>query len=134
MRYGVDEPLPDWRAVNEGKLESALNAPKPVFGVETYPTLEAKAAVLLYAISKAHALPNGNKRTAMTTTFLFLAANGQWWSSESEDVRAHVAWLAASDSRARDEALAYMTKYFGRKLTPYDPGGHDWPQPLARGS
>lgn len=127
MRYG-DEPLPEWRDVNTGRLESALIAPRPVFGVEKYPTLEAKAAVLLYAITKAHALPNGNKRTAMTTTFFFLAANGYWWSAESEDVRAHVAWLAASDARARDEAVAYMTKYFEGKLIPFDPEGHEWPR------
>jgi len=116
VRYGADEPLPDWSQVKEGKLSSALNAPQPVFGFDKYPTVEAKAAVLLYSVAKAHALPNGNKRTAMVTTFFFLAANDKWWSAESEDVRAHVAWLAASEARARDEALAYMTKYLGARL------------------
>lgn len=116
VRYGADEPLPDWKDVNEGKLSSALNAPRPVFGEEKYPTVEAKAAALLYAVAKAHALPNGNKRTAMVTTFLFLAANRKWWQAESEDVRAHVAWIAASEARARDEALAYMTKYLEARL------------------
>jgi death-on-curing family protein len=120
VRYGADEPLPEWRHVNEGRLASALIAPQPVFDVDAYPTLGEKAAVLLYAIAKAHALSNGNKRTAMTATFVFLAMNGQWWSAESEDVRAHVAWVAASDARARSETLAYMRKYFEAKLVPFD--------------
>jgi death-on-curing family protein len=116
VRYGADEPLPDWSQVDEGKLSSALNAPQPVFGEDKYPTVEAKAAVLLYSVAKAHSLPNGNKRTAIVTMFLFLAANDKWWVAESEDVRAHVAWIAASEARARDEALAYMTKYLATRL------------------
>ena len=52
------------------KLLSALGTPRPVFGHDEYPTLAKKAAVLLYSVAKAHALPNGNERLAMTTTFL----------------------------------------------------------------
>ena len=111
--YGKDEPIPDWSTVDEGKLDSALHAPRYAFdGRDAYPSLEEKSAVLLYGIAKAHALSNGNKRMAMVSTFLFLGLNAHWWAAESEEVRAHVTWLAASEARARDEVIAYMTKYF----------------------
>jgi death on curing protein len=108
--------MPEWASVDEGKLSSAIATPKPVFGEETYPTLADKAAVLLYSIAKAHALPNGNKRLALTSTFLFLAANAMWWDAQGEEVRAHVTWIAASESRLRSEVLSYMSKYFGLRL------------------
>jgi death on curing protein len=108
--------LPTWDTIDEGKLLSALATPRPVFGHDKYPTLAEKAAVLLYSIAKAHALPNGNKRLAMTTTFLFLARNGHWWEAADEEIRAHVTWLAASEPRLRDEALAYMSRYFEMRL------------------
>jgi death-on-curing family protein len=122
--YGRDEPLPDLSTVNENKLDSALHAPRHTFldkagvVVEVYPTLEVKAAVLLYAIAKAHAFPNGNKRMAMVSTFLFVGLNGAWWSAGSEEVRAHVTWIAASEPRARDEAIAYLVTYMGARLVP----------------
>ena len=118
--YGRDEPMPEWASVDEGKLTSALATPRPVFGHEEYPTIADKAAVLLYGIVKAHALPNGNKRLAMTSTFLFLAMNGLWWGAEGEEIRAHVTWIAASEPRLRKHVLAYMANYFGLRLRPTD--------------
>lgn len=116
-KYGREEPVPAWSTVDEGKLDSALHAPRHSFaGVDMYSTLEDKAAVLLYSIAKAHALPNGNKRMAMVSTFLFVALNGHWWAAEGEEVRAHVTWLASSDARSRSEALAYMSRYFATRL------------------
>lgn len=108
--------MPEWASVDEGKLSSALATPRPVFGHEEYPGLADKAAVLLYSIAKAHSLPNGNKRLALTSTFLFLAMNEMWWGAEGEEVRAHVTWLAASESRLRKLALAYMAEYFRLRL------------------
>ena len=43
--------------------ESALAAPRTGFGgVEAYPDLETKAAVLCWHLVKNHPLPDGNKR------------------------------------------------------------------------
>jgi hypothetical protein len=56
----------------------------------------------------------------MTTTFLFLAMNGQWWQAEGETIRAHITWLAASEARLRDEAVDYMSKYFDLHLLPLE--------------
>ena len=38
-----------------------------------------KAAVLLVRLTKNHALPDGNKRTALATTIAFCVVNGFDW-------------------------------------------------------
>lgn len=60
-----------------GLFESAVHAPFMSFaGVEPYPDIVSKAAVLASRIVKNHALPNGNKRAAWASMRLFLALNG----------------------------------------------------------
>jgi len=60
-----------------GLADSALNAPAASFGgVEFYPTIPLKAAVLIEHLVKAHALPDGNKRTAWLSGVRFMAVNG----------------------------------------------------------
>ena len=48
----------------------------PVFGEEVHPTLEEKAAALLLAVNRNHALADGNKRLAWFVTVAFLELNG----------------------------------------------------------
>lgn len=58
-------------------ISSALFAPQTSFGgEEKYPTVEAKAAALLYALAKSQACPDGNKRIALILVLEFLALNG----------------------------------------------------------
>ena len=57
--------------------ESALHAPQAGWGeVEFYPDFPMKAAVLLVRLAKNHALPDGNKRTALTCMVRFCLRNG----------------------------------------------------------
>jgi death-on-curing protein len=56
-------------------LLSALAAPLPVFGEDVHPTLDEKAAVLLLAVMRNHALADGNKRLAWIVTVAFLELN-----------------------------------------------------------
>lgn len=112
------EPMPAWETVDLAKLEGALDAPRQVpFGFDPYPTLEAKAAVLLYGMTKNHAWSNGNKRMALITTVLFLALNGREWAAESDEVFAHIVWVAASPAALRKQVLVYLTAYFERRTT-----------------
>jgi death-on-curing protein len=65
------------RLPNLGLAESALAAPfAGVGGQDAYPTLEAKAAVLLERFVRNHPLPDGNKRAALLLTLRFLEVNG----------------------------------------------------------
>ncbi|HEU4398457.1 MAG TPA: type II toxin-antitoxin system death-on-curing family toxin [Actinomycetota bacterium] len=58
--------------------ESALHAPAATFaGVEFYPDLMTKAAVLVVRLAKNHPLPDGNKRAAYLAMIEFLARNGR---------------------------------------------------------
>ena len=45
-------------------------------GVDVYPSLEEKAANLLYFITKNHSFSDGNKRIAATIFLYFLDKNG----------------------------------------------------------
>ena len=69
-----------------GRAESALNAPAAGFGgVEFYPDVIDKAAVLCVRLARNHPLPDGNKRAAYLALVEFLARNGVEWVPPSVD-------------------------------------------------
>ena len=52
-----------------GLLEAAVARPQAaVFGKDAYPDLDSKARALLHSVARNHALIDGNKRLALTTT------------------------------------------------------------------
>ena len=60
-----------------GLLESAVFRPQASFdGEDLYVTLFEKAAALLHSLLKNHPFVDGNKRTALSSTGLFLIING----------------------------------------------------------
>lgn len=62
---------------DHGLLESALARPQTtLFGSETYPQIQDKAAALLHSVARNHALVDGNKRLALAATLAFLGMNG----------------------------------------------------------
>lgn len=65
--------------VNENLLYSAVENPRRGIGNEEfYKTLTEKAGILLYTLIMNHAFFDGNKRTAMLSTELFLMLNGYY--------------------------------------------------------
>jgi death on curing protein len=86
-----------------GLLESAIARPLAAFNdKELYPTIFHKAAALAESLVKNHPFIDGNKRTAITATALFLQINGYT--------------LKASQRELVDFTLALATKksYFDR--------------------
>lgn len=66
--------------------ESALHAPAAEFGgVEFYPDLAVKAAVLCTRLVKNHPLPDGNKRVAFVCMIDFCLRNGLDWTPPPDD-------------------------------------------------
>lgn len=62
---------------DEGLLFSALARPSAsMFGVDAYPTFPLKAAALISSLAQNHALFDGNKRTSLYLTFIFIRLNG----------------------------------------------------------
>lgn len=61
----------------DNSFESSVNQIYQTFGGEDcYPTLEEKAAMLLYLITKNHSFSDGNKRIAASCFLYFLEKNG----------------------------------------------------------
>ena len=70
-----------------GLLDSALARPRATFGGEDlYPSLWHKAAALMHSLIKNHPFVDGNKRTALTATGLFLEVNGYTLTASNEQV------------------------------------------------
>ncbi len=68
-----------------GLLESAVQRPQQTFGAkDLYPTVWLKAAALYHSLTLNHAFVDGNKRTAITATALFLRWNGWQLTADSE--------------------------------------------------
>ena len=66
--------------------ESALHAPAAAFGgIEFYPDLAIKAAVLCTRLVKNHPLPDGNKRVGFVCMIEFCLRNGLTWTPPPGD-------------------------------------------------
>ena len=60
--------------------ESALVAPfAGLDDQDAYPSLTAKAAILIERLARNHPLPDGNKRVALALAIVFLEKNGRRW-------------------------------------------------------
>jgi death-on-curing protein len=60
-----------------GLLDSAAHRPQAsAFGHDAYPTIHEKAAALLDAVVRHHALVDGNKRLGWAATVVFYDLNG----------------------------------------------------------
>ncbi len=99
------------RLPNIGLADSALAAPQASFGgVEAYPTLLERAAVLLEHLAGNHPLPDGNKRTAFFLMGMFLEANGLSLQGPDPDVDVPLVERVASGEADRHEISAWLTK------------------------
>ncbi|WP_200943406.1 type II toxin-antitoxin system death-on-curing family toxin [Microbacterium sp. Leaf436] len=85
-------------------------------GHDLYPTVEEKAANLLYLVVKDHPLVDGNKRTAAALFVTFLARNGILNKAggtrrTSNNALAATALLVAmSDPKEKDVMIALVTR------------------------
>jgi len=69
----TDDPISPNGVKSQALLESAAGRPKTGFGEAVkYPTVESAAAALLHSIVQNHPFHNGNKRTALVSTMVFL--------------------------------------------------------------
>ncbi len=71
----------------DGGFDSAVNQIRQGFGnQDAYPSLEEKAAMLLYLVVKNHAFVDGNKRIAAACFLLFLDRNGLLYNSPGKPI------------------------------------------------
>lgn len=90
---------------DEGLLASALHRPRNLHGYgDPRPDLAALAAAYGYGIARNHPFVDGNKRTALVLTRLFLALNGVAFSASATSKYETMMRLAAGE--VREEAFA----------------------------
>lgn len=91
--------------------ESALAAPFAGYDeTEAYPSLLDKAAVLIDRIARNHPLPDGNKRTALAITILFLERNGRPWGEPDPDRDVDMVERIAAGAIELDEIRAWISE------------------------
>ena len=101
----------------KGKLDGTIGAIYQGFGgQDIYPTVEDKAANLLYLVVKDHALADGNKRGAAALFVTFLDRNGVLRDTEGKPrisnnaLAAITLMVAMSDPAEKDLMVALITK------------------------
>lgn len=89
--------------------DSALAAPRAGFGdQDAYPTLVEKAAVLVEHLARNHPLPDGNKRAAFLSVWLFLEVNGRPFSGEDATVDVPMVEKIAAGEAAPNEIIRWL--------------------------
>lgn len=101
----------------KGKLDGTIGAIYQGFsGQDIYPTVEDKAANLLYLVVKDHALADGNKRSAAALFVTFLDRNGILLDKEGETrisnnaLAAITLMVAMSDPSEKELMVALITR------------------------
>ena len=111
-KYGGKEGI-----LNADSLLSAAVRPKNgMYGVEAYPTLRDKAVAYLYGLTQNHPFFDGNKRTAVGTMLVFLAANSVSVEFDPETLH-DVVVEAARGSQSTEELSIWA-------VIPEEGGGH----------
>jgi len=97
-----------------GLLESALMRPRNLWLYsETPPTWHAMAAAYAFGVSSNHPFVDGNKRTALLVSFIFLETNGVEVIATQED--AYLTFMALAAGQMTESELA---AWFQRNTTP----------------
>lgn len=91
--------------------DSALATPRAGFGdQDAYPTLIEKAAVLVEHLARNHPLPDGNKRAAFLSVWLFMESNGQPFSGEDPDTDVPMVERIAAGEAAPNEIINWLER------------------------
>ena len=89
---------------DETLLDSALAKPKNVFAYGDEPDLFRLAASYAYGIARNHAFVDGNKRTALVISVLFLNRNG--WDITLAKAEEYDMFLGVAEGSVSEEELA----------------------------
>jgi death-on-curing protein len=93
---------------DRGLLESAVARPQAsAFGVDAYPDLASKAAALLHSLVLNHAFTDGNKRTAVLATLVFVDLNGYVIRWDQDKALDFLLRLAAHETEL-DDVIAFL--------------------------
>ena len=107
----------------DGGFDSAVNQIRQGFGEqEAYPSIEEKAAMLLYLVVKNHAFVDGNKRIAAACFLLFLDRNGLLFKDSGQLIISNEAlasltiFVAASKAEEMETVKRLLISVLNRNL------------------
>ena len=89
---------------DETLLDSALAKPQNVFAYEEGVNLFRLAASYAFGIARNHAFVDGNKRTALAVSAVFLVRNG--WDIEASKEELYLTFLHLADGSLGEQELA----------------------------
>lgn len=93
------EPIPSFERANQKCIDALVEAPRQKFyGVDAYPTIEEKAAIIFYTINKQQMFVNGNKRMSTLCLLVFLEINGRSLEVMPDALTDKALWLANTAS------------------------------------
>ena len=88
--------------LNFGNLKAAVSRPFAAFGdQELFPSLTAKVAAQIHAISSYHPFVDGNKRTALVAADVCLRLNG-YRLADSDDLESFFWSIARGEQEVED--------------------------------
>lgn len=88
-----------------GLLQSAVSRPMATFGGEDlYPDIFHKVAALMESLIKNHPFIDGNKRTAISSTGIFLRMNGYSLETSQKELEGFTLDMATGKVSAADAA------------------------------
>lgn len=99
--------LPNAPVTNIGKLESGVKRAEQYYYYEDERSIVMLASYIVLGIAKAHAFPDGNKRTAFLACAYFLDLNGYQIVEDAETLSDLVEGLA-SDKMGVEEFSAQL--------------------------
>lgn len=96
---------------DQGLLEPALAAgQQTMFGLDLYPDLASKAAILIFSLVKNHPFVDGNKRTGLLGLLLFLNLNGSTLNGSNDDLYDFPIDLATS-RLDKEQAIEWIRRH-----------------------
>ena len=111
VEHGGAEEIRD-----ETLFDSAMAKPQNVFAYEEDVTLPRLAASYAFGIARNHAFTDGNKRTALVVSVLFLNLNGWDIAADKQDVLSTFLRLAEGSLSEQE-----LTAWFARRAVALTP-------------
>lgn len=100
---------------DENRVKSVVNAPRlEAFGQEQYQTIYEKAAVYIRNIIADHPFVDGNKRTGITVSGIFLMRNGHALTATQKELE-DFAVQVATDNLTIAEIATWLKTHSNKK-------------------
>lgn len=116
---GIGEPIPPLSDIHNHEIDNLSLLPRQSFsGIELYPTLESKAAILFYKVNKSQIFPNGNKRLSLALLFTFLRINSFRLSVTEEEATQKALELANTRAEDFEQVKIELEEWIQNKLRP----------------